>query len=65
MTRQSDKVKRWRVRQKIKLMGYKGNKCEVCGYDKIEYLSVFAFHHRDPSQKEFGIGYKGRCIIEH
>ncbi len=61
MTWQSDKVKRWRVRQKIKLLEYKGNKCEICSYDKIEYLSAFDFHHRNPNEKEFGISYKGRC----
>ena len=62
MSKASDKVKRWRLRQKIKLMAYKGNKCQKCGYDKIEYLSAFDFHHRDPDEKEFGFGFKGRCI---
>jgi len=62
MSKSSDKVKRWRLRQKIKLMEYKGNKCHECGYDKIKYLSAFDFHHRDPNEKEFGIAYKGRCI---
>jgi len=62
MSKNSDKVKRWRVRKKIRLMEYKGNKCEKCGYNKIEYLSAFDFHHKDPTEKEFGFGYKGRCI---
>jgi len=62
MSKQSDKVKRWRLRTKIKLMQYKGNKCKICGYDKIEYPSAFDFHHRDPGEKDFGFGYKGRCF---
>jgi len=62
MSKNSDKVKRWRIRQKIKLLEYKGNKCEKCGYDKIQYLSAFDFHHKNPDEKEFGIGEKGRCI---
>jgi hypothetical protein len=62
MNKSSDKVKRWRLRKKIQLLEYKSNKCEKCGYDKIQYLSAFDFHHIDPSTKEFGIGEKGRCI---
>jgi len=62
MSVQSDKVKRWRVRQKIRLLSYKGNKCEICGYDKIEYLSAFNFHHKDPNEKEFSLSNRGRCI---
>ena len=62
MSKNSDKVKRWRLRQKIRLLEYKGNKCEKCGYDKIQYLSAFDFHHKDPCEKDFGIGENGRCI---
>lgn len=32
---------------------YKGGKCEKCGYD--EYIGALEFHHKDPSQKKFGI----------
>jgi hypothetical protein len=48
-------VVNWRVRKKQQLITYKGGKCEICGYDKIEFPSVFCFHHIDPSKKLFGI----------
>ncbi len=32
---------------------YKGGKCEHCGYNK--YLGSIDFHHRDPSEKKYGI----------
>ena len=34
-----------------------GGKCMKCGYNK--YPEVLEFHHKDPSQKSFGIGQKG------
>lgn len=48
-----------RRRKKIKLMAveYKGGKCELCGYSKD--ISALEFHHTDPSQKDFNVGYKG------
>lgn len=33
-----------------------GGKCVKCGYNKC--LAALQFHHRDPSQKEFHLGYK-------
>ena len=33
-----------------------GGKCIKCGYNK--YARVLAFHHTDPSKKEFGISKK-------
>ncbi len=39
---------------KLKLIEYKGGKCEICGYAKPVPTS-FAFHHKDPTQKEFTI----------
>jgi len=47
----------WRMRTKLKLIECKGGKCIRCGYDKTTYLRAFAFHHRDASQKDFGIGH--------
>ena len=46
-------------RRKIRLMAvaHAGGKCIICGYNK--YLEVLEFHHRDPSQKNFGIGQRG------
>ena len=52
-----DKVINWRRRAKIKLIHYKGGECQICGYDK-PIPSVYDFHHRNPEEKEFGIGGK-------
>lgn len=38
-------------------IAYKGGKCEHCGYCKCD--KALEFHHRDPSEKDFGISYKG------
>ena len=43
---------------------YKGNACADCGFQS-EYLSVFDFHHIDPSTKSFQIATVGRsCKLE-
>lgn len=47
----------WRRRTKLKLIAYKGGKCELCGYSK-ECANCYDFHHLDPTQKDFGIGGK-------
>ncbi len=46
-------------RQKLKLMAleYKGSSCQNCGYQKCE--RALGFHHLDPTQKDFGISFKG------
>jgi hypothetical protein len=48
-----------RRRQRLKLMAieYLGGKCALCGYSR----SVWAMdcHHRNPSEKEFGIAQAG------
>lgn len=38
---------------KMKAVEYLGGKCAMCKYDKC--ISALEFHHRDPSQKDFGI----------
>ena len=55
--RNADQVVNWRIRTKIKLISYKGGKCQICGYDK-PYYSVYDFHHRNPSEKEFSVSGK-------
>lgn len=47
--------KRYKIKEKS--VSYKGGKCEICGYDKC--IDALEFHHLDPSQKDFGISYKG------
>jgi hypothetical protein len=43
-----------RLRYRIALIKYKGGKCVDCGYEGN--ISVLEFHHKDHTQKEFGIG---------
>lgn len=45
-------VMNWRNRTKIKLIEYKGNKCEKCGFCK-PIPSAYDFHHNDPQKKDF------------
>lgn len=46
-------------RDKIKTLAieYKGGKCFRCGYNKCE--RALAFHHLDPSKKDFGLSKNG------
>ena len=46
-------------REKVRLMAvsYKGSCCQICGYDRC--IEALEFHHLDPTQKDFGISYKG------
>jgi hypothetical protein len=42
-----------RVQLKRKMVAYKGNRCELCGYDQC--LAVLSFHHLPNRQKTFSI----------
>lgn len=42
-----------RRRNKIRLVEYKGGKCERCGYDKC--IDALEFHHLNPNEKDFGL----------
>lgn len=57
MNRRSAAVMNWRNRTKLKLIEYKGGKCDRCGYNK-KVPSAYDFHHNDPSKKDFGISGK-------
>jgi 5-methylcytosine-specific restriction endonuclease McrA len=50
-----------RRRHKIKQMAidYKGGCCQECGYNN--YNGALEFHHLDPNEKDFSLGYKGHC----
>lgn len=50
--RSKRKSKRAREYKK-KLVSYLGGECERCGYDNC--YSALEFHHKDPSEKSFGI----------
>jgi hypothetical protein len=54
----SESVILWRKRTKIKLLEYKGGKCEICGYDRCN--RALQFHHRNPLEKDFTIS--GRSL---
>ena len=43
-----------RAKKKRLLVDYKGGKCEHCGF-QCDVMSVYDFHHKDPSVKDFGI----------
>ncbi|XKT74360.1 MAG: hypothetical protein ACJKTH_03325 [Patescibacteria group bacterium UBA2163] len=46
-------------RRKLRRMAieYGGGKCNLCGYKKSIY--ALTFHHRDPTQKDFGLSARG------
>lgn len=46
-------VNRLRRKRKLGVIKYLGGSCQRCGFD--EHESALQFHHRDPSQKDFGI----------
>lgn len=52
----SKNVMKWRKDKKIKLIEYKGGKCEICGYNKC--IGALEFYHKDPSEKDFTISGK-------
>jgi len=54
----SESVILWRKRTKIKLIEYKGGKCELCGYSKC--VRALEFHHLNPDEKDFSIS--GRSL---
>jgi len=58
--RRSGKVVTWRRKIKIRLVTYKGGKCEKCGYSRC--MASLIFHHRDPKQKSFGITSKSKSF---
>lgn len=53
----SESVKRRRAKLKDLAIEYMGGSCQACGYSKCK--DALEFHHKDPSQKDFGIGSKG------
>lgn len=51
---QAERVRRWRQNTKRRMIEAMGGECCVCGYNKCD--SSLAFHHLDPSKKDFGFG---------
>lgn len=52
----TESVTLWRKRVKLKLIEYKGGKCELCGYNKCS--TSLHFHHKNPNEKDFSISGK-------
>lgn len=52
-------VSDYRRRRKENLIKVCGNRCALCGYDKLP--AGLEFHHIDPTQKSYGIASKGTC----
>lgn len=50
-------VRKRRKKLRQLAIGYKGGKCEVCGYHRCP--EAMEFHHLDSSAKDFGISRKG------
>ena len=54
------KVRLQRAEFKSNIIKARGGKCEICGYKFDERnISVFDFHHKDPSKKEFNLSIRG------
>lgn len=68
--KQRETRKKWRLKNKEKISNYaknwlkrykdeililkNGKKCERCGYS--EHTEILQFHHKNPKEKEIGIG---------
>ena len=48
-----DNIRDIRHRYKLRLVEYKGGKCEICGYDKC--VDALEFHHLNPNEKDFSL----------
>lgn len=53
----SEAVSKRRKKVKHELVRYKGGECEACGYSTC--IDALDFHHKDPTEKDFGISHKG------
>ena len=49
----------YRRRRKENLIKVSGEKCALCGDNKL--ISALEFHHIDPSQKEYAVASNGTC----
>lgn len=49
----------YRRRRKANLIKVCGNKCSLCGYDKLQ--NALEFHHLNPEEKSYGVSSQGVC----
>jgi 5-methylcytosine-specific restriction endonuclease McrA len=54
MSKQSEAVKRWRERIKLKIIQAMGGQCCICSYKKC--FTALELHHIDPAKKEIALG---------
>lgn len=59
-TTKSEAVINWRKRTKLRLIEYKGGKCEICGYNRCP--EALEFHHINPEEKSFTISGNSRSF---
>lgn len=57
MSTNSEAVSSYRRRMKLLAIQYMGGKCVRCAY--IKCVDALEFHHKDPTQKDFNIAYRG------
>lgn len=50
----SERIKRWRIKSKQRMIEAFGSQCCICGYNKCN--QSLAFHHLDPADKDLNIG---------
>lgn len=49
-----------RKRMKLEAIAYKGDRCQICGYDKC--IEALEFHHIDPSTKDDSLAFGGSFV---
>lgn len=54
MSKNSERVKLWRVTTKERMVESMGGRCVVCGYNKCN--DALEFHHLESDKKDFGFG---------
>lgn len=54
MSVSSERVKKWRLTTKEKMVEAMGGSCQCCGYNAC--VKALAFHHIDPTQKDVSFG---------
>ena len=54
MSISSERVKKWRLTTKEKMVEAMGGSCQCCGYNTS--VKALAFHHLDPAEKDISFG---------
>lgn len=62
-TCKNQNLKKRRFEQRLRIIEYKGGKCERC--DVVGSPAIYDLHHRDPAKKEFQVNTKNLHKWEH